>query len=60
MTESATHLHPEPGRLQFWRDSHPGQRPPDHLIPDYLKSTYQEWDTFEREFPAKRKHEAVR
>lgn len=46
MTDSTypSHLHPEPGRLQFWLDRHPGQRPPDHLLPNYLKATYAEWD----------------
>lgn len=48
-------IYPEPGRFQFWLDQHPGQRPPDHLIPPWLKSTYQEWDEFERLYPPKKK-----
>jgi hypothetical protein len=32
------------GRMEFWLDKHPGQRPPEWLIPDWLKSTYAEWD----------------
>lgn len=60
-TPYPSQIQPEPGRFEFWRDSHPGQRPPNPLIPAWLKSTYDEWDAFEREFPApKRKHEAVR
>lgn len=58
--DSPTQTQPEPGRFHFWLDRNPGKRPPDHLIPDYLKSTYEEWDAFEREHPSKPRREAVR
>lgn len=49
-----TIIEPDYGRFAFWLAKHPGKRPPDHIIPESQKATYQEWDEFEAAMKAKR------